>query len=150
MKLKIVEVIIRIVDKRAVFTPSILNMLLNIINATPETEFKTCPDVIASSIICLAKIFIKLGPSAGTEINKQEVFNMLINITAGEHLPVIIRHAGINSLSEILEDFSGNEEVGTLKNFLEYLTPELALKLLKFLKLMTHSEDEIVAIWGLN
>ena len=150
MKLKIVEVIIRIVDKRAVFTPSILNMLLNIINATPETEFKTCPDVIASSVICLAKIFIKLGPSAGTEINKQEVFNMLINITAGEHLPVIIRHAGINGLSEILEDFSGNEEVGTLKNFLEYLTPELALKLLKFLKLMTHSEDEIVAIWGLN
>merc|ERR1712061_206466 len=115
--------------------PSVLNLLLNIINATPESEFKNCPDVLASSIICLSKIFLKLGPSAGTEINKQEVFNMLINISAGEHLPTIIRHAGINGLAEILEGFS--DGIASVKEFLEYLSPELALKLLRFLKLMS-------------
>ena len=93
LKLKIAEVLIRIVEKRACFKPEILNLILNTISTSTEQEFTTCPDVISSGLICLGKIYSKIGGHAAG-VNKFEVFDLYIRIISSFSLPVLIKHSG--------------------------------------------------------
>ena len=58
--------------------------------------------------------------------------------------------SAISALVDIIKNFKNDNQLNSAEKFLTFLSPELATKILKFLKLMTHDEDEIIALNASN
>lgn len=80
LQMKIAEVLVRVVEKKSVHSEKIMNQLLNIINVISMKDVEKCPDVMASSLVCIAKLFSSLGKA--NLKNNYEVFKIFFNCSS--------------------------------------------------------------------
>jgi len=139
MKLKISEVLVRVVEKSSNHTVQVLNKLLNLFTSLDKKSIDTCPDVVASGLVCLGKLCKELKYQIHS--NKFEIFDIFVKCSIGK-TPDVVRHAGMAAIVEILKN------LGT--DFMEILGAELATKILRFLRLMSEDEDEFVRLHAGN
>jgi len=139
MKLKISEVLVRVVEKSSNHTVQVLNKLLNLFNTLDKKSIDTCPDVVASGLVCLGKLCKELKYQIHS--NKFEIFDIFVKCSIGK-TPDVVRHAGMAAIVEILKN------LGT--DFMEILGAELATKILRFLRLMSEDGDEFVRLHAGN
>jgi len=140
MKLKISEVLVRVVEKSSNHTIQVLNKLLNLFASLDKKSIDTCPDVVASGLVCLGKLCKELKYQIHS--NKFEIFDIFVKCSIGKNAPDVVRHAGMAAIVEILKN------LGT--DFMEILGAELATKLLRFLRLMAEDDDEFVRMHAGN
>lgn len=106
LKLKLSEVLIRILDKKSILPDGkLLNCILNTISNVEEHEFSSCPDVISSGVLIVCNIFIKIDKTVAFN-NKFEVFNLLIRLvtSTSEVVPRIIKHSALEGLNSIFKE----------------------------------------------
>ena len=140
MKLKISEVLVRVVEKRSAHTVQVLNKLLNLFNGLDRKTIDTCPDVVASGLVCLGKLCKELKYQI--QSNKFEVFDIFVKCSLGNKAPDVVRHAAMAAIVEVVRNLE--------TDLLKILEAELATKILKFFRLMIDDSDEIMRMHAEN